>query len=80
LYRDTRNAQPALYLDGKNHAVPSLHRDSFLAKVPRPCPVRRQVTPSNFIAGPLVKMLGAVLIGLAPYLDKFLMISNSVVP
>jgi hypothetical protein len=28
-----------LYLDSKNHAVPSLHRDSFLAKVPGPCPV-----------------------------------------
>ena len=27
-------------------------RDSFLAKVPRPCPVRHQVTPANFIAGP----------------------------
>jgi len=53
LYRDTRNAQPALYLDGKNHAVPSLHRDNILAKVPGLCPVRRQVTPTNFIAGPL---------------------------
>jgi hypothetical protein len=37
----------------KTRAVPSLHRDSFLAKVPGPCPVRRQVTPTNFIAGPL---------------------------
>jgi hypothetical protein len=37
----------------KTRAVPSLHRDSFLAKVPRPCPVLRQVTPTNFIAGPL---------------------------
>jgi hypothetical protein len=42
-----------LYQDGKNHAVPSLHRDSFLAKEPGPCPVLRQVTPTNFIAGPL---------------------------
>jgi hypothetical protein len=25
-----------LYPDGKNRAVPSLHRDSFLAKVPGP--------------------------------------------
>jgi hypothetical protein len=33
-------------------------------------------TLSNYTAGPLVKMLGAVLIGLAPYLDKFLMTSN----
>jgi hypothetical protein len=53
LYRNTRNAQPVLYLDGKNCAVPSLHRDSFLAKVPGLCPVLRQVTPTNFIAGPL---------------------------
>jgi len=37
----------------KTRAVPSLHRDSFLAKVPGLCPVRRQVTPTNFIAGPL---------------------------
>jgi hypothetical protein len=37
----------------KTRAVPSLHRDSFLAKVPGPFPVRRQVTPTNFIAGPL---------------------------
>jgi hypothetical protein len=41
LYRDTRNAQPALYLDGKTcapvslrssgHGIPSLHRDYFPA-------------------------------------------------
>jgi hypothetical protein len=37
----------------KTRAVPSLHRDSFLAKVPGLCPVLRQVTPTNFIAGPL---------------------------
>jgi hypothetical protein len=37
LYRDTHNAQQTLYLGGKNCAVPSLHRDSFLAKVPGPC-------------------------------------------
>jgi hypothetical protein len=37
----------------KTRVVPSLHRDNFLAKVPGPCPVRRQVTPTNFIAGPL---------------------------
>jgi hypothetical protein len=37
----------------KTRAVPSLHRDSFLAKVPGLCPVRRQITPTNFIAGPL---------------------------
>jgi len=32
-------------------AVPSLHCDSFLATVPGSCPVRRQATPTNFIAG-----------------------------
>ncbi len=41
----------------KTRAVPSLHRDSFLAKVPGLCPVLRQVTPTNFIAGPLVQMV-----------------------
>ncbi|MCE5226793.1 MAG: hypothetical protein LLG05_13175, partial [Porphyromonadaceae bacterium] len=53
LYRDARNAQPTLYLDCKTCAIPSLHRDKFLAKVPGFCPVRRQVTSTNFIAGPL---------------------------
>jgi hypothetical protein len=43
----------------KTRAIPSLHRDSFLAKVSGLCPVLRQVTPTNFIAGPLVVMLGA---------------------
>jgi len=38
LYRDTRNAQSNLYLDGKKCVIPSLHRDNFLAKVPGPCP------------------------------------------
>jgi hypothetical protein len=28
-----------LYLDAKNRAKPSLHRDSFLAKEPGLCPV-----------------------------------------
>jgi len=37
--RDTRNAHKTLYLDGKNCAIPSLHRDSFVAKVSGPCPV-----------------------------------------
>jgi len=40
----------------KTRAVPSLHRDNLLAKVPGPFPVRRQVTPTNFIAGPLGKI------------------------
>jgi hypothetical protein len=30
-----------------------LHRDNFLAKVQVPCPMRRQATPTNFIAGPV---------------------------
>jgi hypothetical protein len=51
----------------KTRAVPSLHRDSFLAKVPGPCPVRRQVTPTNFIAGPL----GAIATFL-PYTDDII--------
>jgi len=42
-----------LYPDGKNCAVPVLHRDSFLAKVEAQWPVLRQETPTNFIAGPL---------------------------
>ena len=56
MYRDTRNVQPTLYLDSKTCAIPSLHRDKFLAKVQGNCPVRRQVTPTNFIAGPLGAM------------------------
>jgi len=39
LHRDTRNAQPNLCHDGKKCAIPSLHRDSILAKVPGLCPV-----------------------------------------
>ena len=37
----------------KTRAIPFLHRDSFLAKEPGLCPVRRQVTQPPFIAGPL---------------------------
>jgi hypothetical protein len=37
----------------KIRAVPSLHRDSFLSKVPGLCPVLRQVTLTNYTAGPL---------------------------
>jgi hypothetical protein len=37
----------------KTRAIPSLHRDSLLAKEPGLCPVRRQVTQPPFIAGPL---------------------------
>ena len=47
-----------LCLDSKNRAIPSLHRDSLLAKVPGHCPVLRQVTQTPHIAGPLGFMLG----------------------
>ena len=53
LYRDTRKAHKTLYPDGKKCAIPSLHRDSFPAKVPGPCPVLRRVTQPPHIAGPL---------------------------
>ena len=39
LYRDRASTQLNLYHDGKKCAIPSLHRDSFAAKVPGPCPV-----------------------------------------
>jgi hypothetical protein len=38
LYRDRACTQKNLYPDGKKHAIPSLHRDNFPAKVPGPCP------------------------------------------
>jgi len=41
-----------LYPDGKNCAVPVLHRDFFVAKDKAQWPALRQVTPTNFIAGP----------------------------
>jgi len=42
-----------LHPDGKNCAVPVLHRDYFVAKEEAQWPALRQVTPTNFIAGPL---------------------------
>jgi len=42
-----------LYPEGKNCAVPVLHRDYFVAKDEAQWPALRQVTPTNFIAGPL---------------------------
>jgi len=45
-----------LYPDGKNCAVPVLHRDYFVAKDEAQWPALRQVTPTNFIAGPLGNM------------------------
>jgi len=43
-----------LYPDGKNCTVPVLHRDFYVAKDEVPWPALRQVTPTNFIAGPLL--------------------------
>jgi len=44
----------------KTRAIPSLHRDSFLAKVPgQMAGWLRRVTPTNFIAGPLGVMVCA---------------------
>jgi hypothetical protein len=40
-------------MTAKTRAIPSLHRDSYSAKEPGLCPVRRQVTQTPFIAGPL---------------------------
>ena len=39
LYRDPANIHQTLYPDGKNCAVPSLHRDKISAKVPGSVPV-----------------------------------------
>jgi hypothetical protein len=36
LYRDRAYTQFKLHLAGKKHAIPSLHRDNFPAKVPGP--------------------------------------------
>jgi hypothetical protein len=65
---NARNAQPTLYLDSKNayYTFPAcrqvgLHRDNILAKVPGPCPVQRQVTPTNVIDGPLAGIYHAVI-------------------
>jgi hypothetical protein len=48
LYRDTRNAQSSMHMDGKKcapvslrssgHGIPTLHRDHFLAKEPGQLP------------------------------------------
>jgi hypothetical protein len=51
----------------QGHGIPSLsdwrnqaglQRDNYSAKVPGLCPVLRQVTPANFVAGPLAGMFG----------------------
>ena len=46
----------------KTHAIPSLHRDNFKAKVPGFCLVLRQVTLTNYTAGPLAVSRAAVCI------------------
>jgi len=53
---------PPLSLRYFGAGSPSLHRDKFSAKVPGSCPVRRQVTPTNFIAGPLAQIFQYVMI------------------
>ena len=76
LYRETSNAQPALYLDCKNtrraSLIPASEALSPDAGILLTASIR-SATLSNYTAGPLVKMLGAVLIGLALFLDSFLM-------
>jgi len=47
-----------LYHVGKNCAVPVSHRDYFVAKDEAQWPALRQVTPTNFIAGPLQLIFG----------------------
>jgi hypothetical protein len=53
MYRDTRIPQTAPAMTAKTRAIPSLHRDYFLAKVPGPGRCLRRVTQPPFIAGPL---------------------------
>ena len=53
LYRDTRLPHIVCTWTAKTHAIPSLYRDYFMAKVEVQWPVLRRVTPTNFIAGPL---------------------------
>jgi len=40
-------------MTAKTRAIPGLHREKFLAKVPGRCPVLRQVPLTNYTAGPL---------------------------
>jgi len=56
LYRDRASTQYNFCHDGKKHAIPSLHRDNFLAKVPGPARCLRRVTQPPFIAGPLANI------------------------
>jgi hypothetical protein len=67
-----------LYLDAKNRAKPSLHRDSFLAPLARGTGTlpgaRVGLRLLNPTAGPLVQMESKI--GRTPYLDKFLLTSK----
>jgi hypothetical protein len=56
LYRDTRNAYKICTWMAKTRAIPSLHRDSFLAYRDRFVAVLRRVTQPPHIAGPLCVM------------------------
>ena len=56
---------------GKHRAMPSLYRDYLLAKVGDQWPVLRQATPTKFYRRAVSKNVNEI-IGLAPYLDKFL--------
>ena len=47
-------------MTAKTRAIPSLHRDSLLAKVPGPCPVRRRVTQPPHIAEPLAHIISVL--------------------
>jgi len=49
----TPKTRAPVSLRSSGHGIPSLHRDSFLPKVPGFCPVLRQVTQTPHIAGPL---------------------------
>jgi hypothetical protein len=77
MYREPTCPHENLYQDGKTCAIPSLHRDKFLAKVPGPCPVQRQVTPTNFIAGPLAQIFVAVRLSPRTVLIKFYLYNNN---
>jgi len=60
-------------MTAKTRAIPSLHRDSFLAKVPGLCPVLRRVTQPPHIAGPLARIRVKKLASRRPLIN-FIMI------
>ena len=72
LYRDTRNAHKNLYTNAKTAPCPPCTVTAFWLKYQHRDRCLRRATFTNHIAGPLVKMRRSK-IGLAPYLDKFLM-------